>query len=160
MAGDNIFNLYHIKMKTIYYFLISLLIFALLSFAFTNKSNKQSILIQSTDTSISSELLIQSADIISQRLKDFSAGEFDVSVFKDKKQIRVIFTVAWDSQAVEDLLVHKGMIEFYETYDKNSLAGLLDGDNHLFTLLIKSEIDNSGSKIGCASGSDVVKVTD
>lgn len=148
-------------MKTIYYFLITLLIFAILALAFTNRTNqKRSILIQSSDINISSVLLSQSADIISQRLKDFSTGEFNVSIIQKKKQIRVTFTNAWDLQTVENLIIHKGTIGFYETYNHDSLAELLSGDNRLFTLLTKSEIDNSGAKIGCASEEDIIMVTD
>jgi hypothetical protein len=148
-------------MKTIQYSLIILLIFAFFAFAFTNNSGTEhTVLIQAADKNISSLSLIQTAEILSNRLKDFSSGKFDISVVKNKKQIKVILTDDWNIPAVENLLVQKGTIEFYETYNHDGLAELLNGDNKLFSLLTKSEIDNSGTKIGCTSDSETGKVTD
>jgi preprotein translocase subunit SecD len=148
-------------MKTIYYSLIPLLIYTLFGLAFTNNpTTKRTVLIQSSDKNISSVSLSQSAEIISARLKDFNAGKFDISVIQDKHQIKVILNDDLDVPAIQNLITHKGTIEFYETFNHNSLVELLNEDNHLFTLLNRSEIDNSGAKIGCASGSEVGKVTD
>jgi preprotein translocase subunit SecD len=148
-------------MKTIFYFLIPLLIFVLIASGFANEANKEhSILIQSSDKNMSSAMLSQSAEIISKRLKDFNSGEFKISVIPGKNQIKAIFSDDLNFQAVENLLVHKGIIEFYETYNHESLVELLNGDNRLFSLLTKSEIDDSGTKIGCTPGSGTAKVTD
>lgn len=148
-------------MKTIFNSIISLLIFTLIATGFSYESNaKQSILIQSSDKNISSELLSRSAETISKRLKDFNSEKFDITVNPEKNQIRVTFADDWDLKTVENLIIHKGNIEFYETYTQNSLAEILNGDNHLFSLLTKNEIDNSGTKIGCTSGSGVAKVND
>ena len=148
-------------MKTIFNSIISLLIFALFATGFTYELNaKQSILIQSSDKNISSEMLSRSVEIISKRLKDSNSGKFDITINQEKKQIMVAFADDRDIKTTENLIIHKGNIEFYETYTQNSLAELLNMDNHLFSLLTKSEIDNSGTKIGCTSGSGVEKVND
>jgi preprotein translocase subunit SecD len=161
VEGYSILNLKLIKMKTIFYSLIPFLIFAFFATGFANKANtKHSILIQSSDKDISSVSLSQSAEIITHRLKDFSTGEFNISVIPEKNQIELILADDWDLQMVESLLIHKGTIEFYETYNHDGLVDLLNGDNHLFSLLTKSEIDNSGTKIGCTSASESVKVSD
>jgi hypothetical protein len=60
-------------MRAILYLFIAIFVFGILEPSFTNKANAQnSILIQSTDSKVSSILLTQSAQIISARLKDFS----------------------------------------------------------------------------------------
>ena len=153
-------NLKHTKMKTLYCSLIAFLIFTLFAFGCSNKENStRTILIQSSDQNISSVSLSQAAEIVSKRLKNFSTGKFDISILQEKKQIRVILTDDWDYPAVENLIVHKGTIEFWETFNYNSLAGLLNGDDHLFSLLTRSEITNENTKIGCATGSEVGRVT-
>jgi hypothetical protein len=148
-------------MKTIFYSIIPLLICALFAVSFTNKAYPtKNILLQCSDKNVTSVLLSQSAEVISKRLKDFSSGKFDVSVIPEKNQIEVIFTDDWDFKTVENLIIHKGNIEFYETFNNNGLVELLNGDNYLFSLLTKSEIDNAGTKIGCTSGSGAAKVND
>lgn len=148
-------------MKTIKYFFIPVLILALFTLAFANQGNtKRTILIQSSDKNISSVIIDQSAEIISKRLKDFTVGKFDISVIPEKKQIKVIVTDDSDFQTIENLLIHNGIIEFYETYNHDGLLELLNGNNHLFRLLTKSSLDNSGAKIGCTAESEVVIVND
>ena len=148
-------------MKTKYYFLIPVIFVALLASSFMKSSAvEHTILIQASDKNISSVSLSQSAEIISNRLKDFSTGEFDISVIDDKKQIKVILTDEWDLPVAEDLIVHKGEISFYETYNHSSLVEMLNGDNHLFELLTKGETDGPDEKIGCTSGSQAEKVNE
>jgi preprotein translocase subunit SecD len=147
-------------MKTIYYSLLAFLLFTLFTFGCSNKENPSyTILIQSSDKNIPSVSLTQAAEIVSKRLKDFSAKKFDVSVLHEKNQIRVILTDEWDYPAVENLIVHKGTIEFWETFNYNGLVELLNGDDHLFTLLTKSEITNENAKIGCTTASEAGTVT-
>jgi hypothetical protein len=147
-------------MKTIHYLLLTFLVFTLFAFGCSNKEKPTyTILIQSSDKNISSVSLTKAAENISKRLKNFSAGKFDISTFHEKRQIRVILTDDWDYPAVESLITHKGTIEFWETYNYNSLAGLLNGDDHLFALLSKSELNNENTKIGCTTGSEIGRVT-
>jgi preprotein translocase subunit SecD len=154
------FNLKQTDMKTIFYSLLALLLFTLFTSGCSNRENQNyTILIQSSDKNIPSVSLTQAAEIISKRLKDFSARKFDISVLQEKNQIRVILTDDWDYPAVENLIVRKGTIEFWETFNYNSLAELLNGDDHLFTLLTKSETTNENTKIGCTATSEVGRVT-
>jgi len=149
-------------MKTLYYSLIPIIIFVFLASGFTNYSDSQkhTILIQSSEKIVSSDMLSMSAEIISQRLKDFNEGKFDISVIPENKQIEVKLTGDWDLQATKSLVIHKGMIEFYETYDHDGLNELLKGNDFLFSLVNKSEHDNSGTKIGCTSASEAINVND
>jgi hypothetical protein len=95
---------------------------------------------------------------MSERLKAFRPKKFDISVLQDKKQIRVILGDDTDYSVIENLVSHRGTFEFWETIDNNSLVGLLNGDNHLFTLLSKSELTNEKTKIGCTTGAEVSSV--
>ncbi|MCX6303166.1 MAG: hypothetical protein NTW82_13390 [Bacteroidia bacterium] len=148
-------------MKTINYFLIPVILIALLASSFIKSSaTEHTILIQASDKNTSSVSLSQSAEIISNRLKDFSTGKFDITVIDNKKQIKVVLTDDWDLPIAEDLIVHKGDISFYETYNHSSLVEMLNGDNHLFELLTKGETDGPDEKIGCASGSQAEKVNE
>ncbi|MGD0341424.1 MAG: hypothetical protein ABSA76_06940 [Bacteroidales bacterium] len=148
-------------MKTILYSLIPIFIFGLVATGFTNHANtKNSILIQSSDKNISSVQLSQSAGIISARLKDFCSGKYYVSVIPGKNQINVMLADSTDFKTAESLILHKGMIEFYETFNHAALVELLKGDGHLFSLLTKSETDKSDTKIGCTTTADAGKVND
>lgn len=146
-------------MKTIHYSLLAFLLFTLFAFGCSNKENSTcTILIQSSDKNISSVSLTQAAEIVSKRLKDFSAKKFDISTLHTKNQIRVILSDDWDYATAENLITHKGTIEFWETFTYNSLVELLNGDDHLFTLLTKSGISNENTKIGCTTSSEVDRV--
>lgn len=148
-------------MKTILYSLIAIIVFGIIATGYTNKvALKNSILIVSTDSNISSDLLSQSAKIISNRLKSFSSEKFDITVNSSKNQIQVVLTNDWDLKAVENLLIQKGALAFYETYNHRSFAELLNGDNHLFSLLNSVDTNKLSVKIGCTSITDIDKVND
>lgn len=148
-------------MKTIVYSIIAILIFSAVAAGYTNKAETDKcILIQSVDRNIASVQLTQSAEIISNRLKDFSSEKFDVTIIPEKKQIQVIMAEPRDLKAVENLLVQKGAFAFYETYDRKSLTELLQGDNHLFSLMNDGDANNSDVTIGCITTTGVEQVND
>jgi len=135
------------------------MLIGIITMGFTNKANsKNSILIQSTDKNVSEAALTQSAKIISNRLKDFSAEKFELTVIPEKNQIEVVFTENRDLKVTEKLLTQKGNIGFYTTFNRKSLSELLKGDNHLFSLLNSSNTNDIGAKIGCCSVSEITKV--
>jgi len=147
-------------MRAILYLFIAIFVFGILEPSFTNKAIAQnSILIQSTDSKMSSILLTQSAQIISARLKDFSPEKFDIKVIPEKNQILVSFTSSLDLKTVEKLLTQKGSLAFYETYDRTGLTELLNGDKKLFSLFADNHDNQSEVKIGCATVAEVEKVT-
>jgi len=148
-------------MKTILYILIAVLLFGTIATRYSNKPiTKTSISIQAIDSNISSFSLSQSAKIISNRLHDFSTEKFNITINPGKNQIQVILTGKWDLKSVENLLIQKGKLEFYETYDHQGLTEYLKGDNHLLSLLTVEEEKNSPAKIGCISFDKVDKVND
>jgi len=148
-------------MKKISYSIIAIFLFGLIAMGFTNKANiKTSFLIQTAETNVSSASLSQSAVIISNRLKDFSADKYEVTVIPEKSQIQVTLANDQDLSTVEKLLTQKGAMVFYETYNRKSFSELLNSDHHLFSLFNVSNADDSGAKIGCTSVSGVKKVND
>ena len=148
-------------MKTILYSIITIFFFTTIMTGFTSKANlKNSILIQCTDKNVTSVLLSQSAKIISDRLKGFSSAKFAVSVIPEKNQIQVVLTDTWDLIATENLIIQKGTLAIYETYNPKSLTDLLNGDIHLYSLLNTNKTTDYGTKIGCTSVSEVKKVKD
>lgn len=137
-------------MKSIIYTLIAIFICGLIASGFTSKpSTSHTILLQSTDSKISSVALSQSADIISMRLKSFSSEKFDVKIFTDMNQIQVILPDNQNVEVVENLITQKGIIGFFETYDYQSLNKLLKGDSTLLKLLRNKTPINSSPNLGC-----------
>ncbi len=148
-------------MKTIKFFLIPLIILSAMAFSFVGRQvSTHTILIKSTGKDVTSATLSGAGGIISKRLKTFSKSEFEVSVLEKEKQIRVTLKGDWNLQAVDKLLVHKGVIGFYETYTKDDLTGLLKGDKKIFEMLTPGVPDNGGTKIGCTTAEGSGKVND
>ncbi len=148
-------------MKTIIYTLIVIFIFGSFAMSFNNKlETMQRILIQSADKNISSFTLRQSVEIISNRLKSFGPEKFDVTAIPDKNQIQVTLDNNWDLKIAEDLILQKGTLELYETWNYKSLIELLKGDNTLMTLLQEKAQGDSLAKIGCTSPAKVKKVNE
>ena len=146
-------------MKTIIYVLIAIFTFGIIANGFKSQPKQEnSILIQSTDNTITSATLSQSAKIISGRLKSFSSAKFELKIIPEKNQIQVIFTDNFDLKTVESLLTQQGAFAFYATYNHDRLSELLKGDNHLFSLFNAKDNDRSSAKIGCTAVGEVEKV--
>ena len=146
-------------MKTFIYLIITILICGFVLTGFTKSTNINStILIQSVDKNVSSVSLIQSAEIISNRLKALSSGKFDVSVIPKKNQIRVDLGENWDQNAVKNLLTQKGKLEFYATYNHRRISEFLNGDNRLFALLNATGLNDSAEIAGCTTIADRDKI--
>jgi preprotein translocase subunit SecD len=148
-------------MKTLLYSIIAIFIFGIIAKGFTQKSNTNDvILIQATDSNISSVSLDQSADVISKRLKDFNPKKFTVNVIRERNQIEVILNGNWDVKVTESLIIQKGALAFYETYNRKSLSGLLTDDHHLFSLFESGFANDSTAEIGCCSHEEVGMIID
>ncbi|NVN95946.1 MAG: hypothetical protein HXX18_11745 [Bacteroidetes bacterium] len=148
-------------MRTIFYTLIAVFIFGIIAMSFTNKANtKKSIVIQSIDSNVSSISLSQSAEIIKNRLKDFSTNEFELTIISEKNQIQVTFVKTLDLKIIENLMIQKGTLEFYETFNRKTLSELLMGDNRIFSLFNAASVIDSSTEIGCTSSIKVGKIND
>ena len=148
-------------MKTIIYVLIAVMFFGSIFTGYAYKSNsKRIILIQSIDGKMTADMLTQSAQIISGRLKDLSSEKFDIILIPEKNQIQIELTDDWDIKTVENLILQKGRLEFYETYNDEGLTELLKGNKYLFSLFNQHGSGNSFGDIGCIPIADVEKVND
>ena len=148
-------------MKTVLYAFIAFFIFGILQPAFTSKVPKQKgILIQAMDSNASSQLLVQSAKIISGRLSDLSSEKFEVTVIPEKNQIQVTSYKTQDLETVEKLLTHKGVLAFYEIYTRSALSDSLKNDNRLFSMLPSNSASQTDAKIGCTTVAGTEKVNE
>lgn len=134
-------------------------ILVIIATGFTFKlENKCHILLQSTDSRISSADLSRSVDIISGRLKSFSDEKFEVSTIAGKNQILVKLNNNQDLQLVERLITQQGTFGFYETYNYKEVAELLKGDSLLLSLFNNPTTRESLAQIGCTTAALVAKV--
>jgi hypothetical protein len=146
-------------MKTIVYIVVGIFILGIVAQGFTKRAtSNHRILIQSEDTHVSKVSLSQSAKIISDRLKDFSSEKFDISVVSERNQIQVVFADTWNIKLAENLMVQKGSMAFYETFDQKRLSELLQGDNQLFSMLKTANTTDGIAEIGCISIPEAMKV--
>lgn len=151
-------------MKNILNSIIAIFVISIIAMGCTNKESnanenkKNIILIQTKDSKSTSDLLTKSSAIISNRLKDFSNENFDVSIIPEKNQIHVTLYNDWDLKTTEKLLIQKGSLEFYETYNRETLSELLMDNDHLFSLFDNS--DYSSAEIGCTSATNIAKIND
>jgi len=120
-------------MKTIIYLLIAVFIISIASTSFIKQENsKTQFFLQATQKNNSSESLLQSAEIITERLKTFSDEIFEVKTIPKKNQIKVILNESWNLQMTKNLISKKGVLSFYETYNLKSSDNLLNADQNIF----------------------------
>jgi len=129
--------------------------------SFMNKAtNKSNMLIQSIDNTISSTELLESARIITARLKDFSSEKYKVTVIPEKYQIQVSGINDKNLSAIENLVTQKGSIHFYRAYSQSELFEHLNGNNQLFSNLNNKNVKSSDTRIGCVAAKEVGKVNE
>jgi len=146
-------------MKTILYFLIAIILFGSVASSFSFKTKKDtSILIQSIDNNANSGSLSQSAGIIENRLRDFGPEKYAVETIPERKQIKVTINNSRDLKTIESLIIQKGKLEFYETYNYKELTEILPQNNHLLSYFGGMEPKDSSTKIGCTAQSRVEKL--
>jgi SecD/SecF fusion protein len=126
--------------------------------------NSRIITLQSTDKKVTSDLLKQSADIISVRLKQFGVSSFSVTYSADNGQVKVQLPYnieASEIPEIEGLVSSGGKLAFYETYTQEEIANLLEPGNHLFKLLnhvpVKASVD---PRVGCTDTGNRMNVNE
>lgn len=141
-------------MKKVIYLLIAVFVFGIVAASIPSKV-KSTITIQAAENTVSEADLTKSANIISNRLKSSSTEKFDLKVISEKNQIQFRFSDKWDVNIAANLLVHKGKLQFCETYNKQELTTLLNGNEQLFSLLTPSLSD---FQVGCTDIKNADKV--
>ena len=126
-------------MKSLYYFLLTSFVCIVLGFSIQKTS--KNVILYTTDSNVSNELLTQSSRIISNRLKTYNL-ETSVSVISDKSQIKVQLPEDMNVSEIEGLLTAKGNLGFYETLTVKEI-----------TDLSKIDLNNkpSESRLACSS---------
>jgi SecD/SecF fusion protein len=148
-------------MKTIIKSFIAILICGFVLMGYTNRTNvNNTILIQSVNKTVSAISLKQSVVIISNRLKALSSEKFVVTTIPGKNQIKVVLGDQHDLNTIEPLLINKGKLEFYATYNHQRLSELLNDDNHLFSLLHAENASKTVTWVGYSSIADSNKIDD
>jgi preprotein translocase subunit SecD len=134
MCCGKYFNLKFNKMKIILYSLIAIIVFGIVASGITNMTDKKtSIIVQSADSRITSASLAQSATVISNRLKEYCPGNFELTVIPEKHQIKVQFPGSLNAGDIEKLMLLKGKLEFYETSGHKGLPGIFTEDVPVLT---------------------------
>lgn len=146
-------------MRTIIVALIAVLLFGIAAAGFKNSAPaKNTILIQAIGKNSSSDLLNQSAAIISKRLKSFSVEKFAVTVISGLHQIQITLPENRDLQALENLVTQKGVLAFYEAYNRKQFTELYGDNQQLFSLLKPGSDNHSVVITGCTSKAELAKV--
>ena len=147
-------------MKTIFYSIIILISIIITSCVQSIPENKQKIILQSTDN-VTSDLLKQSAEILSGRLEAFGLKSYDVKIQNNQKQIQIQIPENVQLQEVRELLTSKGELTFYETFTRKEFSDLVPNSDRLFKLLIIDlKTDPSGSNLGCVTTDNLDSVND
>jgi hypothetical protein len=147
-------------MKSIIYLIISIIISLTLTSAVQkNSENTKSITLQATEKSVGSTTLKHSSDIISARLRLYGLDTFEVKVLPDKGELILLLPDKTSISEIEGLITLRGEVAFYETYDRNEIAGLFGSDNQLFKLLSPiQEQKPSDPRLGCSLSENRNKV--
>jgi len=151
-------------MKTIVYILIAVFISSILVSATPklNSNQQQIVKIQSVDKKSTLELLNVSSSIIKQRLEDYGLQNFEIFVNQKQNSIEITFLNNVNVDEILPLIISKGKLEFYETYDRLDVIKLLEKNDKLFSLLNVSQdsqkFDNSSAILGFCKKQDISKV--
>ena len=110
-------------------------------------SNKQSILLQANDKSISEESLKQSVAIISKRLIAYGYEQPEIKIDKVKAQLSIQIQDKTGVKLPTFLVESKGTIGFYETYNREELNNLTNNNKSLLAFLstVEMETHNANS---------------
>ncbi|MCK4662513.1 MAG: hypothetical protein KAT68_06590 [Bacteroidales bacterium] len=155
-------------MKTIIYILIAVFIGSILISAIpmSSMNSKKNITLQCTDNNPNILKLDQSAKIIENRLNGFGIDNFNMTVSKNGLSINISFKNNDDFNRVQELLTHKGKLEFYETYDRKDIIEKLEKEDKLFSFLNiplnnnQDKIISSNAILGYCNESNKSKVDD
>ena len=147
-------------MKKIFFILLLLSNFSTVTIcqpAVTVKNQK--IAVQPANSNLSAAVLESSAGIISVRLKSFGIDNFVVTVDQALKQVVVNLPDDKYAAFAAKLATQKGLLEFYETWNYNSIAGMMDAAK-LSSLLGAGVPAGSSAELGCIAASKVGIVND
>jgi preprotein translocase subunit SecD len=81
-----------------------------------------------------------------------------VKIVPGKNRIQVTAANIDDLKMMENLIIHKGKMAFYETYTRTSLKEILQENSQFFTLLPEKGTNTGDARIGCVPAASVEKI--
>jgi preprotein translocase subunit SecD len=143
-------------MKTILYLLVAILMVGNISMSFIKETNSgDTLIIQPINDNLSRESLKLSANIISTRLRSYGTEKFEITLLPEENQIKLVLDEKWDIRTVEELIIQRGELSFYETYNEGDLSELFNGDKYIYSLFRVGNADTQNTGIGCCSVSEM-----
>jgi|WetSurMetagenome_2_1015567.scaffolds.fasta_scaffold12780_3 preprotein translocase subunit SecD len=132
-------------MKTIKSLIVLMLLcITLISSSWNTAVKGKIITIKADGSEVTPELLKQSAEVISARLRTYGIDTFYLNIFEASRQIEIAIPEKCNLQEVGKLITQKGNLAFYDTYSRDDVELLLK-DTQLIDLFAPD-----GSRIGCA----------
>ena len=155
-------------MKTIIYFLLGLFIFSTVATGFLYKPHTSAtVFIEAIEPNVTPDVLTRSAEIISNRLKDYGFDHFEVNTIPLKEQIQVIFSGRGNISVPFNLLENKGALNFREVYTRKEFRELAKNDTGIFSRLNNNPYSpmvmgciNDANNIGTIDGYIASRVPD
>lgn len=109
----------------------------------------ETIILQSSNTNVSANDLKLSGEILRSRLKDYGISDLDLKLDPDKVQLSLNFSNR-HVDIPEYLLTHKGLIGFYEIYNRELLSKIYSKNTELIKLINSIDLGNANnSELGC-----------
>lgn len=132
-------------MKSIVYILIAVFAGSILFTALPNTSTKQkqSITIQCIDDQFTADQLEKSAKIIEARIADYGFKNAKANPDSESGTIQVVLNTSENSRDLGFLLLSKGNIEFYETYNRKEVVNAIETSAELMKILDIPKDDKS-----------------
>jgi preprotein translocase subunit SecD len=138
-------------MKTLYLFLTCVLFLTLSSSAQKSSENLKTVILQTTESRVTPQLLSQSANTISNRLKIYGLKTVAVSSVPEKGQIKVLIPGNISTPEIEGLLTSVGGLGFYETITLNEIGNILKSRSASGQLTNDQRTSSSDARVGCAA---------
>lgn len=134
-------NLNLLNMKTLIIYIVALFLAASTASTYSQTASaRKSLLIQAIDPQLNAAVLHQTASILTSRLKSFSSEKFQITEIPAQRQIRIDLSGKWDFQQAQSLVLNKGRLQFFESYDPEK------GSKGLAPLLTGSDIESVAGK--------------
>lgn len=151
-------------MKTILYILIAVIIGSSIVTGIPLATNNAEniVILECSEDNADAELLNRSAEIISNKLKNFGTEHFEIMVSTTETAIHIRFDKADDLDKVRELLTANGKLEFCETFDRNEIIAQVKHGDKIFSLLNSNQKEKNLSPaiLGSCSESNKTRVND
>lgn len=123
-------------MKSIIYILIAVFVGSIILSAIPNNAKKgQTYSIHSVDNNFTLNQLIESAEIINSRFKDYGLQDYLLALDESSATLKLTLNNSIESKSLASLITSKGKVEFFETYDRKEFLKKYKADAGLKSIL-------------------------